>query len=129
MVDRSNAHSRAVSMRQLGNVLTNECSILIFPEGTFNETSRPLKDFYDGAFRLAITTQTPIFPILFPDTIKRWHYSAWWKLWPGRNRAVYLQPVDVTGMTIEDLPSLKSKVHSIMEHELSIIQAKILAET
>jgi 1-acyl-sn-glycerol-3-phosphate acyltransferase len=118
MVDRNDVHSRARSMRLLWRVLHHEGHIIIFPEGTFNETGNPLKAFYDGAFRLAIKTQTPIFPIIFPDTADRWHYSAWWKLWPGRNRAVYLEPIDVSGFTIENLPALKQNIYTIMEAAL-----------
>ncbi len=118
MIDRSSKHSRARSMRIMWRVLKNESSILIFPEGTFNETGQQLKEFYDGAFRLAITTQTPIFPVIFPDTVSRWHYSAWWKMWPGSNRIVYLDPVNVQGITLDNLPALKQQVYSIMEAAL-----------
>lgn len=118
MVDRGNAHSRAKSMRLMWKALKHECSVIIFPEGTFNETGLPLKNFYDGAFRLSANTQTPILPILFPDTVHRWHYSAWWKLWPGRNRAIYLTPIDVAGITIADTNTLKQNVFAIMEEEL-----------
>ena len=117
-VDRSSAESRAKSMRLMWRVIKKEASILIFPEGTFNETDKPLKSFYDGAFRLAIQTQTPIIPVIFPDTVHRWHYSAWWKLWPGRNRAIILPPVQVTDMTLQQLPQLKQTVFSLMEEEL-----------
>jgi len=118
MVDRSNVHSRARSMRLLWRVLHREGSILIFPEGTFNETAGPLKEFYDGAFRLAINTQTSILPMVFPDTVNRWHFSAWWKFWPGQNRVVYMEPVDVAGLTAEGLPMLKQKIYGLMEMEL-----------
>jgi 1-acyl-sn-glycerol-3-phosphate acyltransferase len=118
MVDRSNVHSRARSLRLLWRVLHREGNIIIFPEGTFNETNDVLKSFYDGAFRLAINTQKSILPIIFPDTVHRWHYSAWWKLWPGMNRAVYLPPVDVAGLTLADLPQLKEKVFDLMKTEL-----------
>ena len=118
MVDRSSDHSRAKSMRLMWRVLKRESDILIFPEGTFNETGKPLKEFYNGAFRLAIVTQTPILPIIFPDTLDRWHYSAWWKLWPGRNRVIYLEPVQVDGLTLENLPVLKQQVYENMEAEL-----------
>jgi 1-acyl-sn-glycerol-3-phosphate acyltransferase len=119
MVDRSSVQSRATSMRLMWRALKRESSILIFPEGTFNETGAVLKDFYTGAFRLAISSQTPILPILFTDTVHRWHYSHWWKLWPGQNRAVYLSPVAVAGMTMGDMPALKEKVFRLMEAELS----------
>lgn len=115
LVDRSSPHSRSKSMRLMYRTLRHEASILIFPEGTFNETGAPLKAFYDGAFRLAINTQVPILPVLFPDTQDRWHYSGWWKVTPGRNRAVYLEPVPVAGMTMEDLPLLKQRVYHAME--------------
>ncbi len=118
MVDRGNETSRARSMRLMWRVLKRESDILIFPEGTFNETGKPLKEFYNGAFRLAIITQTPILPVIFPDTVDRWHYSAWWKIWPGRNRVVYLDPVPVHGMDIESLPALKQQVYEIMEAAL-----------
>jgi 1-acyl-sn-glycerol-3-phosphate acyltransferase len=118
MVDRSSVHSRAKSMRLLWRVLHHDGHILIFPEGTFNETDKPLKEFYDGAFRLAINTQAPILPILFPDTVNRWHYSAWWKLWPGRNRAIYLAPIPVQGLTLADLPQLKLTVSDAMQKGL-----------
>lgn len=118
MVDRESQQSRARSLRLLWRVLKNEGSIIIFPEGTFNETGQPLKSFYDGAFRLAINTGTAILPIVFPDTTKRWHYSAWWKLWPGSNRAVCLEPVPAEGLTIEQLPELKQRVYELMEQAL-----------
>lgn len=118
LVDRSSVHSRAKSMRLLWRVLHHEGHIIIFPEGTFNETGKPLKEFYDGAFRLAINTQTPIFPVVFPDTVNRWHFSGWWKLWPGKNRVVYLEPVPVAGLVMENLPALKQKVFTVMQTAL-----------
>jgi 1-acyl-sn-glycerol-3-phosphate acyltransferase len=119
LVDRESAHGRARSMRLMWMTLRNECSISIFPEGTFNETKAPLKDFYDGAFRLAINAQIPIVPLLFPDTVNRWNYTRWYKLWPGRNRAIFLDPVPVEGLEPKDLPMLKEKVYRLMEAELA----------
>jgi len=118
LVDRSNPESRAKSMRLMWRQLRKECHITVFPEGTFNETEAPMKDFYDGAFRLAINAQTPILPLLFPDTVKRWHYSAWWKMSPGKNRAVFLHPVYVNGLKLEDLPELKEKVRQMMAEKM-----------
>lgn len=118
LVDRSSTHSRAKSLRLMWRTIKNEAHVTIFPEGTFNETEAPLKNFYDGAFRLAINTQVPILPLVFPDTVNRWHYSAWWKLWPGRNRAIFLQPIPTEGMTMDDLPRLKEEAHRLMAEAL-----------
>ena len=49
---------------------------MVFPEGTFNMTTQPLKEFYDGAFRVAIETQTPVKPVLFLDAYSRMHYES-----------------------------------------------------
>jgi len=115
MVDRSNQDSRMKSMRLMYRQLKKECHITIFPEGSFNETGEVLKDFYDGAFRLAVNTQTDILPIIFPDTEKRWHYSAWWKLWPGKNSAVFLEPVSVKD---KDVFTMKNETFHILEEAL-----------
>jgi 1-acyl-sn-glycerol-3-phosphate acyltransferase len=118
LVDRSSNESRAKSMRLMWRQLRTECHISIFPEGGFNETTEPMIEFYDGAFRLAINSQTPLLPLLFPDTVHRWHFRGWWKLCPGRNRAVFLDPVPVAGLTLKDLPQLKERVRAIMGERL-----------
>lgn len=115
LVDRSSHESRSKSMRLMWRQLREECHITIFPEGSFNETGNTLKAFYDGAFRLAVNTQTPILPIIFPDTEKRWHYSTRWKLSPGKNRAVFLPAVDVEG---KDIALLKEEAFAVMKEYL-----------
>ena len=72
-----------------------------------------MKDFFDGAFRIAVETQTPIKPILFVDTLDRLHYKSIFALTPGFNRAVYLQEVSVSGLTMKDVPYFKRKSTSI----------------
>ncbi|MCB0696324.1 MAG: 1-acyl-sn-glycerol-3-phosphate acyltransferase [Chitinophagaceae bacterium] len=118
LVDRNSSEGRSKSMRLMWRVLKHECNIAVFPEGTFNETGQPLKNFYDGAFRLAINTGTPILPMIFPDTVKRWHYSTTFGLKPGRNRAVYLEAVSCEGMTMDDLPQLRETVYKQMEEAM-----------
>src|ERR1044071_6007998 len=49
-LDRSSAANRANSVRVLKSILKKGISVMVFPEGTFNETTEPVKDFYDGAF-------------------------------------------------------------------------------
>lgn len=115
LVDRGSPHSRTRSMRLMWRILRQESSIAIFPEGVFNESGATLSRFYDGAFRLAISAQVPVLPILFPDTVRRWHYSHWWALSPGRNRAVYLPPIPTAGLQDTDLDALKQTVFGQME--------------
>jgi 1-acyl-sn-glycerol-3-phosphate acyltransferase len=118
LVDRTTAEGRFRSVRELKSILSIDRSVFIFPEGTFNETSRPLKAFYDGAFRIAIETQTPLQPILFVDTFDRLHYSSLFRLRPGVTRSIFLPEVEVQGLTVADLPLLKQRVFSQMEEGL-----------
>lgn len=122
LVDRSSVQSRATSMRAMQDALHNECSIFMYPEGTFNETEEPLKSFFDGAFRLALEAQIPILPIIFPDTKNRWHPSIWWKMWPGQNRAFIIDVIPVQGLSIEDIASLKNEVHTKMSEKIKELE-------
>jgi 1-acyl-sn-glycerol-3-phosphate acyltransferase len=115
MVDRSNAEKRAKSVLVLKKMLAQNISIFIFPEGTFNETGFPLKTFYDGAFRVAIETQTAIKPIVFLDSKDLMHYSSVWNLRPGVSRSVILPAIPVEGLTLADLDALKKQVYDLME--------------
>lgn len=118
MVDRSNAEARSRSVKQLKSVISKGISVVIAPEGTFNTTHKPLKEFYDGAFRVAIETQTPIKPLLFLDAYDRMSYESIFSLTPGRSRSVFLEEVPVEGLTTEDIPALKQKVYGMMEEKL-----------
>ena len=118
LVDRESAADRKKSVRQLASVLRKGISVFIFPEGTFNTTAYPLKSFYDGAFRMAIETQTAILPVIFPDTVNRLHYDSLFTFTPGRCRAIFLDMVQVAGLSADDIPQLKSKVYAAMQTAL-----------
>jgi len=117
-VDRSHASKRANSVRILKSVLKRNISIFMFPEGTFNETNKPLKEFYDGAFRIAIETQTPVMPVLFLDAYDRLHYGSVLSLTPGISRSLFLEEISVEGLTLRDVQMLKQKTFDIMEQAL-----------
>lgn len=117
-VDRSSAENRAKSVRNMKSILKKGISLIVFPEGTFNMTPNPLKDFYDGAFRVAIETQTALKPILFLDAYDRMNYRSIFSLSPGKNRVVYLEEVTVDGLTQKDVTALKQKVYQLMDDKL-----------
>lgn len=127
-VDRSSAAHRAISVRILKSVIRKGISIFIFPEGTFNETNKPMKELYDGAFRIAIETQTPIKPLLFLDTWHRMHYRSVFSLNPGRSRSVFLKEIPVAGLTGKDVEALKQQVQQVMEQKLREYKAGWIGE-
>ncbi len=119
MVDRSSPEKRAQSLRNLKAALHKRVSIFIFPEGTFSMTSeKPLKSFFNGAFKLAIEMQIPIQPLLMIDAVDRMHFDSVFSLTPGLNRVVYLKTIDVSKYTLNDIEELKEKVYTLMEEGL-----------
>lgn len=123
MVDRGNTVRRAKSVRALKSLLKHHISIGIFPEGTFNETGKPLKSFYDGAFRIAIETQTPVKPVLFLDNYSLLNYHELLSLKYGKSRAVFLEEISPEGYSLQQISLFKQKVYGIMETRLKDYQA------
>ncbi|MFM9910819.1 MAG: lysophospholipid acyltransferase family protein [Chitinophagaceae bacterium] len=122
-VDRSNSDNRAKSVEILKSVINKGISIFIFPEGTFNLTSEPLKEFYDGAFRIAIETRVPIKPVLFLDACQRMNYKSIFSLNPGKSRSVFLEEISVEGYDQKDIELLKQKVYNVMDQKLRAYKA------
>ncbi len=117
-VDRSSKDNRARSLLLLRSILGKGISVIVFPEGTFNMTQQPLKEFYDGAFRLAIETQTPVKPVLFLDAYRRMPYESLFRMTPGPSRLVYLDEIPVNNYTTVDTAALRDKVYALMEEKL-----------
>ena len=122
-VHRKDPASRAKSVERLRKYLKKGISILIYPEGTFNMGKTALSQFYNGAFRLAIETQTPIKPLLFLDAYDRMHYDTVFSMNPGISRAIYLDEIPVTGLTLDDVETLKEQVYRTMENHLHQLKA------
>ncbi len=114
MVDRESDVGRTRSVHQLKKVLAKNISVVMAPEGTFNMTNKPLKDFFNGAFKIAVETKTPIQPVLFLDAYDRLNYHSIFSLSPGKSRAVFLNEI----MPSNDTALLKQKVYSEMETAL-----------
>jgi 1-acyl-sn-glycerol-3-phosphate acyltransferase len=128
-VNRSNVKERSKSINELIHFIRKKISVFICPEGTFNTTHRPLKKFYDGAFRIAIETQKPVLPVLFLDTYDRLSYKSIFSLNPGKCRSVYLSQTKTEGLTQKDLPFLKEKIYRQMEEALIRYKASWIEES
>ncbi|HET8860362.1 lysophospholipid acyltransferase family protein [Marivirga sp.] len=117
VVDRSNPKSRQASKDRLNEVLKNENSILVFPEGTMNRTDKPLQGFYDGAFRIAIDAQAPILPVVIKGAGKLMNPNSF-LMKPGKIHVKLLAPISTVGLTQKQLPQLKAEVVEKMQAEL-----------
>ena len=114
-VDRSSAESRQASKTKLKSILERNISILIFPEGTQNRTNELLTHFYDGAFQIAIDTQTPLLPLVIEGAGKLMPPGKL-SIRPGKIHIHVLPEIPVINETIE---SLKEKSQEAMLKILS----------
>lgn len=114
LIDRSSKESRTASVEKLKEVLKQGTSILIFPEGTMNTGDEPVKDFYDGAFRIAIETQTPIAPFVVINARTLLPRKNPLAIRPGIIRVYFSDVIDVKDYTLDDIELLKQKVKGIM---------------
>ena len=113
IVDRSSNESRRKSMEHLKGVLKQGISILIFPEGTQNQTKEPLQTFYDGAFRIAIETQQPVLPLVILNAGNLMPPKKFF-IQPGTIKIDVQDEIPTLGMTFDDLPALKEKTFQMM---------------
>jgi 1-acyl-sn-glycerol-3-phosphate acyltransferase len=112
LVDRKNETSRRQSYEKMKNVLKSGMHMCIYPEGTRNRTTEPLKKFQDGAFKLAIDTKTAIIPTLMFNTKKVLPPGKSFYFWPQKLQMHFLPPIEINQN--ESYTELKEKVYSVM---------------
>lgn len=125
LVDRNSDASRRKSFEDMKKVLRQGMHMCIYPEGTRNRTSEPLKKFYDGAFKLAVETKTPVIPTLIFNTKKALPANKAFYFLPVRLEMHFLAPVATDGHTVEQL---KEKVFLIMKDHYSKVMSKVKGE-
>lgn len=125
MVDRSSVESRKRSIMEMKNKLRRGISIFIFPEGKMNCTSQPLNEFYDGAFRIAIETQTPVMPMVMLNSRKLMPRGKP-EMRPGTITTIFLDAVPTQGMQMTNLAGLKKQVYEMMKAKLEENQRAVV---
>lgn len=128
-VKRDSAEDRKRSVEDMKSAIANGSSIIIAPEGTFNESDKPLGKFYDGAFRIALQTRTPIIPILILDTFNRMHFKSLFSIVPGISRSILLNPISVEGFSELEVDRFREHVYQIMELALVRYQAPWISKS
>jgi 1-acyl-sn-glycerol-3-phosphate acyltransferase len=111
-VKRGFGPSAVEAMDRCRQVLRNRVSVMIFPEGTRSKTAE-LLPFKDGAFRLAIEAGVPILPLAVSGTGTALPKHGWRF---GRSAAEVrvLEPVEIKGLTLDDVPALKKQVRDLI---------------
>ncbi len=116
-VNRGSLRGRYKAYEKCKEVLDQNFSLLMFPEGTINEKPpRPMR-FKEGAFRLAIEKQVPIVPVTIPyhwivlhgtSSLLKWH----------RVKIIFHEPIETTGLTMNDVPKVMQQVYEVIDQEM-----------
>lgn len=114
LVDRKSEESRLKSYTYMKRVLDMGLHMCIYPEGTRNKTNLPLKEFKDGAFRLAIETKKAIIPAVLFNTKKVLPQHKMFYFWPSKIEMHFLDPVETKDLSMQDVKALKEKVFGLM---------------
>ncbi len=114
---RGQKDSIVAAMASCRDRIDKKVSVMIFPEGTRSKTGE-VKEFKDGAFRLAIETGCPILPMVVngADTAL---VKGDWRLGVSDAEVRVLDPISTEGMTLADVPELRERVRSIIIAELA----------
>lgn len=111
IVDRKSDASRRKSFELMKASLEKGFHMCIYPEGTRNRTAAPLKNFYDGAFKLAADSGHSIIPAVILNTKKALPANKFFYLLPHALAIHFLEPIEVNGQS----PSLlKEMVYNKM---------------
>jgi 1-acyl-sn-glycerol-3-phosphate acyltransferase len=113
LVDRKSDASRRKSFDDMKAALRKGFHMCIFPEGTRNKSNEPMKQFYDGAFKLAVATQTDVIPSVILHTKKAMPVDKAFYLVPHPVAIHFLEPVSPIGLNSKDL---RDKVFQIMSN-------------
>jgi 1-acyl-sn-glycerol-3-phosphate acyltransferase len=124
-VNRRSVTGSHKAFLKAGEMLDKGISVVIYPEGTIGKQGR-LKEFKNGAFKLAVEKQVPIVPVV---NLNNWHFLENGGFLtshgsPGIPRIVVGETIDTKGMKEEDIAIIRDKVYTFIKHELNTYHGK-----
>lgn len=118
---RGQQDSVAAALDACRDRLSKRVSVMIFPEGT-RSTDGELREFKNGAFRLAIETGTAILPLALNGTHSALQKGDW-RFGVTDAEVRVLEPIDTTGLTCQDVHELRDRVRTMIADELALMKA------
>lgn len=116
-VDRGSLKSRYKAFEDTKAAIDKGWSVLLFPEGGINDHPPKPRKFKEGAFKIAIEKQVPIIPVTIPYHWIVLHDTHSWMKWHPA-KIIYHEPIETTGMTLEDAPKLKQMTYQVIHDEM-----------
>jgi len=117
-VDRKSPRSGARAMLKAQRYLEQNCSVMMFPEGTRSLDGR-VQQFADGAFHLAIKSKVPILPLAIEGSHNCIPKHSWKFGKPSDISLKVLPPIVTGSLTLADVPALRSRVRMIIMKQIA----------
>ena len=117
-VDRKNARSGAKAMLKAQRYLEQNCSVMIFPEGTRTLDGR-VRQFTDGAFHLAIRAKATILPMVIEGSFNCIPKNSWKFGEPSDIRLKILPPINTSSLSLKDVPACRDKVRLAIMRQIA----------
>jgi 1-acyl-sn-glycerol-3-phosphate acyltransferase len=92
-------------------------SILIFPEGTIWNKTPELKEFKNGAFKMAIETKLPIVPVTFYNNYKVLPDEKT-EYYPSIIKCKIHRAIETDHLNIDDANQLKDEIYNLIRTDL-----------
>ncbi|MEO6527692.1 MAG: 1-acylglycerol-3-phosphate O-acyltransferase [Gemmatimonadaceae bacterium] len=125
-VRRGERESALAALAECRDRLARRVSVMIFAEGTRSRTDE-LLPFKDGAFQLAIETQTPILPIAIAGT-RDCMAKGSFAFRPAHARARVLAPIPTAGLTLSDVATLRDRTRATIDAARRALQDELSAD-
>ena len=116
-INRSNPKQAYQSLLQAAKKVNEGTSMVIFPEGTRQETDQ-LGEFKKGGFILALKSKKPIVPVGIIREAPRSFQRTDYRITPGTIKIVLGNPIPTEGYQTKDAEILMEKVREAIEENL-----------
>lgn len=117
-VNRKSARDSYRAFEMAKKSLATGASIVIFPEGGIPDSAPTMRKFKPGAFKIALQLGIPVLPITFVDNWRLLPDDGKYTALPGCTRAIVHEPIEVAGLTDEDLGAFAEKLYNTINGPL-----------
>jgi 1-acyl-sn-glycerol-3-phosphate acyltransferase len=119
VVERNSSRGRAKAMKDSFEMLKNNRSIVIFPEGGIHHRIQPgVAEFKEGAFSLAVQTGLPLVPVTI---CHNWYILPDDGHWLPRNgvcKSIIHKAISTKNRSEKDIPALRDSCRQIIAESL-----------
>lgn len=123
-IDRLNSKKAHQQLAHASKIMkTDKTKLWMFPEGTRNPSRTSLLPFKKGAFRVAITCQVPIQPVVYSP----YYFINDEKKCFGRGKMIIqaLPEIPTEGLTLDDVDELMERTRKVMSETFESLVTEV----